>query len=84
MLPPKGNEISSVKYTDNIAQALEEANQKLPEIADNIHNIMLKTFLLTKKKYKIIYSFSDRCHSCVETFPTLVKFISENSEKFEL
>jgi len=77
--------INLEKASDNIQKIID---YKLDNSKPNIFISNIETIdsivKLTKKKYKIIYSFSDRCHSCVETFPTLVKFISENSEKFEL
>jgi hypothetical protein len=77
--------INLEKASDNIQKIID---YKLDNSKPNIFISDIETIdsivKLTKKKYKIIYSFSDRCHSCVEIFPTLVKFISENSEKLEL
>jgi thiol-disulfide isomerase/thioredoxin len=73
------------KASDNIQKII---NYQLDNSEPNIFISDFKTIesivKLTTKKYKIIYSFSDRCHSCVETFPTLVEFINKNPDKFEL
>ena len=77
--------INLEKASDNIQKII---NYQLDNSEPNIFISDFKTIesiiKLTAKKYKIIYSFSDRCHSCVETFPTLVQFINKNSDKFEL
>lgn len=77
--------ISLEKASDNIQKII---NYQLDSIKPTIFISDIETIdsivKLTKKKYKIIYIFSDRCHSSVETFPTLVKFIAKNSDSFEL
>ena len=77
--------INLEKASDNIQKII---NYQLDNSEPNIFISDFKTIesiiKLTAKKYKIIYSFSDRCHSCVETFTTLVQFINKNSDKFEL
>lgn len=39
---------------------------------------------ISQKKYKIVYLFSDKCHSSLESFPVLIEYIDKHSEKFEL
>jgi len=72
------------RASDNIQDIINHKLNKKPNVfIANIETID-SIIKLTKKKYKIIYFFSDRCHSCVETFPKLLKFINENSNRFEL
>tara|TARA_B110000902_G_C14068005_1_gene498127 strand:+ start:70 stop:663 length:594 start_codon:yes stop_codon:yes gene_type:complete len=77
--------ISLAKASDNIQKIINyQLDNTTPNIFISDFETIESIVKLTKKKYKIIYSFSDRCHSCVETFPTLIKFINKNSEKLEL
>lgn len=73
------------KASDNIQKII---NYKLDYSKPNMFISDIETIdsvvKLTKKKYKIIYSLSHKCHACVNTFPAFIKFISENSEIFEL
>ena len=73
------------KASDNIQKIINyQLDNSKPNIFISDFETIDSIVKLTKKKYKIIYSFSDRCHSCVESFPTLVKYVNENSEKLEL
>jgi len=38
----------------------------------------------TKKKYKIVYLFSAKCHSSAELFPQITKFVNDHSLEFVL
>ena len=77
--------INLEKASDNIQEIIDyQLDNSKPNIFISDIETIDSIVKLTKKKYKIIYFFSDRCHSVVETFPTLVKFINENSDKIEL
>ena len=78
-------EINLEKASDNIQKIID---YKLDSYKPNIFISDIETIdsivNLTKKKYKIILSFSDKCHFCTEEFPILTRYIKDNSDKFEL
>ncbi|MBS1572815.1 MAG: hypothetical protein JST62_10505 [Bacteroidetes bacterium] len=39
---------------------------------------------LSKKKYKIVYAFTNRCKPCMEKLPLIVNFAKENKDKLEM
>ncbi|MBC7524636.1 MAG: hypothetical protein H7239_09385 [Flavobacterium sp.] len=73
--------------------------EKLPNNIDNLSElnindsiikiyitdiIQIKTLIQkSKKKYKVIYFFSPSCHSCMETFPEISKYLIEKEKYFD-
>ncbi len=79
------DKIEFERASDNIQKIIDyQFDNSKPNIFISDFETIDSIVKRTKKKYKIIYSFSDRCQSCVETFPTLIAFIQKNSYTFEL
>lgn len=77
--------ISIKRASENIQNILNtNINDSLPQIYITDINTIDSLIRLSGKKYKIIYFFSSKCHSSIESFPKLIEVINENNAKVDL